>query len=229
MSLEDLNRDIVNCKRCGRLSAYIREVAFRKVRRYRDWSYWGRPLPGFGDPEAELLIVGLAPAAHGANRTGRMFTGDSSGNWLARALYETGFASKPESRHRDDGFKLKSAYISSVVRCAPPENRPTRDEIENCLPYLLRELELLKNLKVILCLGEIAFRGTLRVLRGKFPEVNFRGVRFGHGRRFTPEGLPYTLYSSYHPSRQNTQTGRLRWEDWISVFRAIRAELEVDS
>jgi len=228
MSLEDLNRNIVSCERCGRLSTYIREVALRKVRRYKNWSYWGRPLPGFGDPEAELLIVGLAPAAHGANRTGRMFTGDSSGNWLARALYETGFASMPESRHREDGFALKSAYISSVVRCAPPENRPTRDEIANCLPYLLRELELLKKLRVILCLGEVAFRGTLSVLKRKFPEVNFRGMRFGHGRRFTPEGLPYILYSSYHPSRQNTQTGRLRWEDWISVFRTIRAELEVE-
>ncbi len=227
-SLEDLNREVVRCTRCERLSAYIREIAEKKVRRYRDWEYWGRPLPGFGDPNARLLIVGLAPAAHGANRTGRMFTGDSSGNWLARALYETGFANQPESRRRDDGFELRSAYISSVVRCAPPENRPTPAELEMCRPYLVRELELLKRLRVILCLGGIAFRGTVLALRTLYPDVSFRGMRFGHHRRYTPEGLPYVLYTSYHPSRQNTQTGRLSWSAWVSVFRDIRKELEAE-
>ncbi len=224
--LADLKEEIVNCRRCPRLSEYIREVARRKIKRFCKEEYWGRPLPGFGDPRAELLIVGLAPAAHGGNRTGRMFTGDSSGNWLARALYETGFANKPESVHRNDGLELKGAYITAVVRCAPPENKPTREEMENCNPFLVRELEVLKEVKVVLCLGSIALKGTIMALRRLYPEAELKGLRFGHNLLYKPEGLPYTLITSYHPSRQNTQTGRLRWEDWISVFERVRSLLE---
>ncbi|NPA41693.1 MAG: uracil-DNA glycosylase [Aquificae bacterium] len=221
-----LNEEIVNCTKCERLSAYIREVAKRKVKRFRDWEYWGKPLPGFGDPDPKLLIVGLAPAAHGGNRTGRMFTGDSSGNWLARALYETGFANKPNSEHRDDGLELKDAYITAVVRCAPPENKPTKEEMENCNLYLVEELKTFKNLKVVLCLGSIALRGTLMALKKLYPQTSFRGIKFGHGLRYSIEGLPFILYTSYHPSKQNTQTGRLRWEDWLRVFESIRKEME---
>ena len=224
--LKALRDRIVNCESCPRLKVYREEVARKKVKRYRDWNYWGRPVPGFGDPDPLLLIVGLAPAAHGANRTGRMFTGDSSGEWLAKALYETGFANQPLSRHRDDGFELSKAYITAVVRCVPPENRPTAEEIERCNPYLVEELRIFKNLKVILCLGEIAFRGVKRALRELFPSVSFKGLKFGHNRRFSPEGLPYVIYTSYHPSRQNTQTGRLKWKDWIEVFRKVKEELE---
>ena len=224
--LERLKEEIVSCQRCPRLSEYIREVARKKVRRFAKEDYWGRPLLGFGDPEAELLIVGLAPAAHGGNRTGRMFTGDSSGNWLAKALYETGFANKPESVSRDDGLELRNAYITAVVRCAPPENKPTKEEMENCNSFLVRELEILKDVKVILCLGSIALKGTLMALKRLYPTAQLKGIKFGHNFLYRPQGLPYTLITSYHPSKQNTQTGRLRWEDWIRIFERVRLELE---
>ena len=207
------------------MSSYIRDVARKKVKRFAEWDYWGKPLPGFGDLEAELLIVGLAPAAHGGNRTGRMFTGDSSGNWLAKALYETGFANKPTSESKDDGLELRGAYITAVVRCAPPENKPTREEMENCNRYLIEELRILKNVKVILCLGSIALKGTLMALKRLYPEARLKGVKFGHGLRYEPEGIPYTLLTSYHPSKQNTQTGRLKWKEWVRVFEEIRSLL----
>ena len=224
--LERLREEIISCQRCPRLSEYIREVARKKVRRFANEDYWGRPLPGFGDPGAELLIVGLAPAAHGGNRTGRMFTGDSSGNWLARALYETGFANKPESVSRNDGLELRNAYITAVVRCAPPENKPTKEEMENCNSFLVRELEILRDVKVILCLGSIALKGTLMALKRLYPTAQLKGIKFGHNLLYRSQGLPYTLITSYHPSKQNTQTGRLRWEDWIRVFERVRLELE---
>ncbi len=224
--LELLKEEIIGCRRCPRLSEYIREVARKKVKRFADEDYWGKPLPGFGDPQAKLLIVGLAPAAHGGNRTGRMFTGDSSGNWLARALYEMGFANKPESVHRNDGLELKGAYITAVVRCAPPENKPTREEMENCNPFLERELKVLKEVKVILCLGSIALKGTLMALKNLYPEAKLKGIKFGHDLTYRPEGIPYRIITSYHPSKQNTQTGRLRWEDWVRVFERVRSLLE---
>jgi uracil-DNA glycosylase family 4 len=224
--LREINKRIVECVKCERLSSYIRKVALQKVRRYKEWEYWGRPLPGFGDPDPKLLVVGLAPASHGGNRTGRMFTGDSSGNWLARALYETGFANKPTSESRDDGLELRGAYITAVVRCAPPQNKPTPEELNNCNLYLVRELEIFNNLKVILCLGAIALKGTLKALKTLYPELDTRGVRFGHNLRYPLRGTPYILYTSYHPSKQNTQTGKLRWEDWVKVFERIRGELE---
>lgn len=158
-------REVVSCRRCPRLAAYIGEVARRKRRAYRDWDYWGRPVPGFGDPQARLLIIGLAPAAHGANRTGRMFTGDRSGDWLYRALFQAGFANQPTSRHRDDGLRLQDAYVTALCRCAPPGNKPSRDEIEACSVFLDRELEALTRVRVIVALGQLAFDTILRLMK----------------------------------------------------------------
>lgn len=213
-NLQELNSIIINCKKCPRLARYIATVAKVKVKRYNDWDYWGRPLPGFGDPNAKILIIGLAPAAHGGNRTGRMFTGDSSGDWLMRALYESGFANQPTSERRDDGLKLKSAYITAIVRCAPPGNKPNKQEIENCSCYLVEELKILKGVRVILALGALAFN-TYTSMQG------IKGLKFKHGAFYNlSDNL--TLVASYHPSRQNTQTGKLIWNDWINVFRKIR-------
>ncbi len=188
---------------------YIRDVAKNKVRRFKDEKYYGKPLSGFGDVNAKLLIVGLAPAAHGGNRTGRMFTGDSSGDWVAKVMHKHGFASIPTSQSRDDGLILKNAYITAVLRCAPPQNKPTREEMENCFVYLQEELKILKNISVILCLGKIAYDATCKLLEIK-PE------KFGHNKLFTYND--YKILTSYHPSKQNTQTGRLTWMDWSAVF-----------
>ena len=188
---------------------YIRDVAKNKVRRFKDEKYYGKPLTGFGDVNAKLLIVGLAPAAHGGNRTGRMFTGDSSGDWVAKVMHKHGFASIPTSQSIDDGLILKNAYITAVLRCAPPQNKPTRDEMKNCFVYLQEELKILKNISVILCLGKIAYDATCKLLEIK-PE------KFGHNKLFTYND--YKILTSYHPSKQNTQTGRLTWKQWSAVF-----------
>ena len=214
-ALGKLGARIVACKKCPRLSAYIREVARTRVRRHESEEYWGRPLPGFGDPRARLLVVGLAPAAHGGNRTGRMFTGDSSGDWLARAMHAHGFASQPTSESAGDGLVLRGAYVTAAVRCAPPGNRPTRDEFDRCHPYLEQELAVLSGVRVILCLGRIAHASTCRLL----------GVRpaaepFAHGRAF--RAGHYDVVCSYHPSRQNTQTGRLSREAFESALALAR-------
>lgn len=204
-----LNKRIEDCKKCSRLSEYIKVISKNKVRRFRDEKYYGKPLSGFGDINAQLLIVGLAPAAHGGNRTGRMFTGDSSGDWLAKIMYKNGFASIPTSQSRDDGLVLYNAYVTAAVRCAPPQNKPTKQEIENCFVYMQEEIKILKNISVILCLGKIAYDVTSRLLDLK-PE------KFGHNKLFTYDN--YRILTSYHPSRQNTQTGRLTWKDWSAVF-----------
>ena len=204
-----LNKRIEDCKKCSRLSEYIKVISKNKVRRFRDEKYYGKPLSGFGDINAQLLIVGLAPAAHGGNRTGRMFTGDSSGDWLAKIMYKNGFASIPTSQSRDDGLVLYNAYVTAAVRCAPPQNKPTKQEIENCFFYMQEEIKILKNISVILCLGRIAYDVTCRLLDLK-PE------KFGHDKLFTYDN--YRILTSYHPSRQNTQTGRLTWKDWSAVF-----------
>jgi uracil-DNA glycosylase family 4 len=176
---------------------------------YRDWEYWGRPVPSFGDPAAELLILGLAPAAHGANRTGRMFTGDRSGDFLYRALYEAGFASQPTSVRREDGLELRNGYITASIRCAPPGNKPLPRELRNCQPFLEREIEILKRVRAVLVLGRIAFDAYLRVVRERPDVPRKSSFQFAHGASFEmPGGLP-RLYCSYHPSQQNTQTGRL--------------------
>jgi len=188
---------------------YIRDVAKNKVRRFKNEKYYGKPLSGFGDVNAKLLIVGLAPAAHGGNRTGRMFTGDSSGDWVAKVMHKHGFASIPTSQSRDDGLILHNAYITAVVRCAPPQNKPTREEMKNCFVYLQEELKILKNISLILCLGKIAYDATCKLLEIK-PE------KFGHNKLFTYND--YKILTSYHPSKQNTQTGRLTWKQWSAVF-----------
>jgi len=208
-SITTLNRKIKNCKKCPRLSVYIRDVAKNKVRRFRDEKYYGRPLSGFGDINAKLLIIGLAPAAHGGNRTGRMFTGDSSGEWLARAMHRHGFASIPTSQSRDDGLTLKNTYITAAVRCAPPQNKPTKDEIDTCFQYLEKEKEILSKVTTVLCLGKIGYNTACKLFEVK-PE------KFGHNKLFKYEKIQ--ILTSYHPSKQNTQTGRLTWHQWSLVF-----------
>lgn len=219
-SWDALNNQVVACETCPRLVAYRQEVARTKRRAFRDWEYWGRPVPGFGDRTARLLMVGLAPGAHGANRTGRMFTGDSSGDTLTAALYRAGFANQPTSQHQDDGLELHDAFITAVVRCVPPKNRPTRQEQINCRGYLARELDLLPSVQVVLALGRIAFDGYLALLRERGVDVPRLPFRHGGCYRFEPP-LP-TLVVSYHPSRQNTQTGRLTEAMLDDVFRQIR-------
>jgi len=209
LKIESLNKKIVNCKKCPRLAVYIRDVAKNKVRRFKDEKYYGKPLSGFGDVNAKLLIVGLAPAAHGGNRTGRMFTGDSSGDWVAKVMHKHGFASIPTSQTNNDGLVLYDAYITAAVRCAPPQNKPTREEMENCFVYLQEELKILKNITVILCLGKIAYDATCKLLE-------IKQEKFGHNKVFPYNN--YKILTSYHPSKQNTQTGRLTWKDWSAVF-----------
>lgn len=212
--LDELNAKVTECAMCPRLSRYIRQVGREKVKRHANEEYWARPLPSLGDPNAKLLIVGLAPAAHGGNRTGRMFTGDSSGDWLARAMHETGFANMPTSRSRDDALVLKGAYITAAVRCAPPDNKPLPSELANCSQYLVSELQLLKNAKVVLALGKIGFDAYCKA-------IGVKGLAFGHGARYNAGGK--VLLASYHPSRQNTNTGRLTWQMWIRIFRTAKA------
>jgi uracil-DNA glycosylase family 4 len=215
--LEVLNQEIIVCTRCPRLVEYRAEVARVKRRAYRDCEYWGRPVPGFGDPSARLLLIGLAPGAHGANRTGRMFTGDSSGDFLYKALYASGFASQPSSVSKDDGLTLRDAYISAAARCAPPDNKPTPQEIRNCTPYLERELELLKNLRVVVALGRVAFDVYLAILRKDSKIVRRCDFVFAHNTEHrTGPGQPL-LIGSFHPSQQNTSTGKLT----ESMFRAV--------
>ncbi len=218
-SLIKLNKEVVSCCLCPRLVEYRNKVAKEKRAAYADWDYWGKPVIGFGDPAAQLLIVGLAPAAHGANRTGRMFTGDSSGTFLMRGLYKVGFANKADSVSRQDGLELKNAYITAAIRCAPPGNKPLNEEILNCRPYLLREMDLLPNLKAVLALGKIGMEGYLDVLRSQGHEIG--KLAFAHGAEYElGEGLP-RLFVSYHVSRQNTQTGKLTPEMFAQVLGAV--------
>ncbi|MCX8118722.1 MAG: uracil-DNA glycosylase [Desulfobacterota bacterium] len=229
-----LQGTILRCKKCKRLSSYVREVGIRRPPRYLNWSYWSKPLPGFGDPEARVLILGLAPSAHGGNRTGRMFTGDRSGEWLFEALHRFGFANQPYSDRRDDNLKIKGCYITATVRCAPPQNRPTDKEIEACRAYLLKEFHLLRHLQVIVPLGRVAFREAqrcLRILGFKFPSLEF-----GHGKVYSfslgetgsrpPSFRQVTMVVTYHPSQQNTFTGKLSRAMFHQVFETVRAELD---
>jgi uracil-DNA glycosylase len=225
-ALQALGNTIVRCTRCPRLVAYREMVAAAKRRAYRDCEYWGRPVPPFGDPHARLLVIGLAPAAHGGNRTGRIFTGDSSGDFLFRALYETGFASQPASVSRDDGLTLHDAWITAAVRCAPPDNKPAPQEFRNCRPYLERELELLDNVRVVVALGRIAFDVYLSVLRDRGLIRSRAPFRFAHDSEHrTAPGQP-VLIGSYHPSRQNTSTGKLTDTMLRNVFLRARSHLE---
>ncbi|HLX45557.1 MAG TPA: uracil-DNA glycosylase [Bryobacteraceae bacterium] len=223
--LQTLTREVIACERCTRLREYCIRVAEVKRRAYRDQEYWGKPVPGFGDPQAKLLVIGLAPAAHGGNRTGRVFTGDRSGDFLYRALYQTGFASQPESVSRNDGMKLDGAYIAAAVRCAPPDNKPNPDEFRNCRPYLEREIDLLKDLRVVVALGKIAFDTYLGILRDRGVIRSRSAFTFGHDREHhIAEGQPI-LISSYHPSQQNTSTGKLTAAMLRDVFERARTLL----
>lgn len=249
---QSLNNEIITCRACPRLVAWREEVAREKRRAYREWEYWGKPVPGFGDPAARLLVVGLAPGAHGSNRTGRMFTGDSSGDTLYTALHHAGFASQPISRHRGDDLTLTDAFITAVGRCAPPGNRPTPEELAACRPFLARELGLMPQVQVLLALGQIAFEGCLRLLREhgyqaeaeaeaeaeanqiqsdspRLSSAVYRLPKFGHGLSYlfsntSPAARKY-LVAAYHPSRQNTQTGRLTQAMLDEVFVLARSLL----
>ena len=224
-TLARIDRDVVACERCPRLRQWCRRVAREKVLRFREQDYWGRPVPGFGDPRARLLVVGLAPAAHGANRTGRVFTGDRSGDFLFAALHRAGFASQATSVSRGDGLRLEDAYIAALVRCAPPANKPTPDEGRRCRPYLAREMRLFPKLGAILALGKIAMDGVLGLLRDEGRVPPRKGFAFGHGVRHDLGG-GLVLFTSYHPSQQNTFTGKLTPASFDRVLRAVRRHLD---
>ncbi|MBN1486836.1 MAG: uracil-DNA glycosylase [Anaerolineae bacterium] len=215
-----LNQEVVTCDKCPRLVRWREEVSRTKRRAYLDWDYWGKPVPGFGDRAARLCLIGLAPGAHGANRTGRMFTGDSSGDTLYSALYRAGFANQPASEARDDGLCLSDVFITAIGRCVPPQNRPNAQELDNCRPFLVRELAFLTNLQVVLALGHMAFDGYCKVLRQQ--GVAVPKMAFKHGAVYTFEPPLPALVACYHPSRQNTQTGRLTPEMLDTVFQDVK-------
>jgi len=221
-----LNREVIACTRCPRLVVYREQVAREKRRAYRDCEYWGKPVPGFGDPNARVLIMGLAPGAHGSNRTGRPFTGDASGKFMFPVLHETGFASQPNATDRNDGLTLKDLYITAAVRCAPPANKPTPKELANCAPFLDREIEGLGKIKIVVALGKIGFDAYLKYLkrrallinRQQFKRSLFKPYLFKHGASYRlPDGK--VLLASYHPSNQNTQTGKLTRKMFVDIFK----------
>src|SRR6266699_3377387 len=220
-----LNQEIVGCRKCLRLVRYREKVAGEKRRAYHEWMYWGKAVPGFGDASAELLILGLAPTAHGANRTGRMFTGDRSGDFLYAALHKDGFANQAASLHRDDGLQLKNAYVTATCRCAPPENKPLPKEIANCRSYLERELDILKP-RAVLALGKIAWDGYLEILKMRGAIASRALYKFAHGAEAEVAAGTPRLFGVYHPSQQNTQTGRVTPAMYTSVLRRIRRFLE---
>jgi uracil-DNA glycosylase family 4 len=213
--------EIIDCRRCPRLVEYREAVARTKVKRFREWEYWGRPVPSLGPIDARLLLIGLAPAAHGGNRTGRIFTGDRSGDWLYRALYRFGFANQPTSAHRGDGLKLIDSYITAAIHCAPPDNKPLPSEFSNCRPYLLDELQQLKKVRVVVALGQIAFKTYFAARKQLGLENPVPLPHFGHGLT-TSVTESLTIISSYHPSQQNTHTGKLTEQMLDDVFRQAR-------
>ncbi|MBI3537947.1 MAG: uracil-DNA glycosylase [Chloroflexi bacterium] len=217
---QQLNSEIIVCRLCPRLVKYREKIAREKRRAYLNWDYWGRPVPGFGDVNARIVLVGLAPGAHGSNRTGRMFTGDASGDFLYGALHRAGFANKPIARDVNDGLELRDVFITAVCRCAPPQNKPAPREIKNCRVYLAREFILLKNARVVIALGKIGMDGYLALLREQ--GYNFRGVRFTHGATYTLNQELPRLICAYHPSKQNTQTGRLNARMMDQIFRKAK-------
>ena len=220
--LKVLNAELTACTRCPRLVAFRQQIGREKRRAYADWDYWARPVPGFGDPAARVLLLGLAPGAHGSNRTGRMFTGDSSGRFLYKALHATGLASQPVATQRDDGLFLTDCYITAAVHCVPPANKPSPEELVHCAKFLDRELALLRHVRVIVALGKIAFDAYLNYLRRGGHLADKRGYLFAHGARYSlPDGR--TLLVSYHPSNQNTQTGRLTEAMMTEVLRTAAA------
>jgi uracil-DNA glycosylase family 4 len=218
--LLELEREVISCRRCPRLVAWREEVARVKRAAFSGEEYWGRPLPGFGDPGARVLVLGLAPAAHGGNRTGRIFTGDRSGDWLFGSMYRTGFANQPTSVSRDDGLTLRGAYVTAAVRCAPPANKPLPSERDNCQPYLERELSLLESVRVIVTLGSFAWDAALRVMRAVGEPIPKPRPKFGHGA--SAEVGRFTLLGSFHPSQQNTFTGKLTEPMIDAVFERAK-------
>jgi len=221
-SLEVLEKELVKCRKCPRLVTWREQIALVKRKAFLDWDYWAKPVPGFGDPNARLLVVGLAPGAHGSNRTGQMFTGDASGDFLYPALFRAGFANAPDAR--EEGFRLRDVFISAVCRCAPPQNKPNTEEIRNCLPWLEREMACLPNLRGMVVLGRIAFDGVLAL--PSFASLNKKELDFRHGAFYKlGDRLPWLL-CSYHPSRQNTQTGRLTAPMFDSIWQQAREQLE---
>jgi uracil-DNA glycosylase family 4 len=216
--LEILNREVVSCTRCPRLVEYRERIAREKKRAYRDWEYWGKPVPGFGDPQARVLIMGLAPGAHGSNRTGRPFTGDASGKFMYPVLHEVGFASQPNADRRDDGMKLTDLYITAAVRCAPPDNKPLPSELAECSQFLDRELAGLKDVKVVVALGKIGFDAYLNYLKRRNLLASKKPYVFKHGAHYRMPDGP-VLLASYHPSNQNTQTGKLTREMFVEIFK----------
>jgi uracil-DNA glycosylase len=219
---EQHNNKVIACRACPRLVAWREQVAKEKRRAYRDWEYWGKPVPGFGDRNAHVLVVGLAPGAHGSNRTGRMFTGDASGDFLYPALCAVGFANQGRATDQEDGLQLHDLFISAVCRCAPPDNKPARDEIRNCLPFLQAEMDLLNQLQGIVALGSLAFNESLGLLKEKYGLAVTEKPRFAHSQLYPfGDGIPWLL-ASYHPSRQNTQTGRLTKAMFADVWGKAR-------
>ena len=216
VTINSINKEIIDCVRCKRLVSYTRLVGKNKVRRYSNEEYWAKPVTGFGDTDANLLIIGLAPGAHGANRTGRLFTGDHSGQWLMKALYEIGFSNIPSSISAKDGLILKNVFITSCLRCAPPSNKPLNSELVNCSNYLVKELEILKKVKVVITLGHIAFQTYCKI-------NNLKKLQFYHLAKYRINDKH--LIVSYHPSRQNTNTYRLTWEMWLDVFKLTKSIL----
>ncbi len=226
-SLADLRERVITCIRCPRLVDFRREVSEKKRRAFEDWTYWGRPVPGFGDPEADLVIVGLAPAAHGGNRTGRIFTGDPSAAFLMRGLHEAGFASQPTSESREDGLRLHNAYMTAAVRCVPPDNRPTAQEVHNCEGYLEEEMGLVRP-RAILALGHLAFNASTRFLEHRFGILRST-VKFRHGGIYEFKSDMPILVASYHPSPRNTNTGLLSKESFLGVLVKVREALEASA
>ena len=223
--LRVLSDEVVACRKCPRLVAYREKVAREKRRMFREWTYWGKPVPGFGDANAKLLILGLAPAAHGGNRTGRVFTGDRSGDFLYAALHKAGFANQPTSLHRDDGLQLKNVYIAATIRCAPPANKPLPSEISNCRGYLEREMQILQP-KALLALGKIAWDAYLEILKQDGTIASRAAFPFGHGAEAKLPANAPRLFGVYHPSQQNTQTGRVTPAMYAQVLRRIRRFLD---
>jgi uracil-DNA glycosylase family 4 len=221
MSLKSVSQKIIKCERCPRLRLYCQGIAKKKKKEFSDFTYWGKPVPGFGDPKGNLWIIGLAPGAHGANRTGRMFTGDSSGDWLYGALYKHGFASQSLSKDSQDGMKLKGVFISAAARCAPPDNKPTLKELKNCEPFLDEEYALLVNKQVFLALGKIAFESILKLLKRNHIEIPTPKPKFQHGAIYHLGA--FTVFVSYHPSRQNTNTGVLTPQMWDTIFSRAKS------
>ena len=223
MNIEQLKRKIIDCRKCDRLVQFREKIALEKRKAYSNWEYWGKPVPGFGSKNAKIMVLGLAPAAHGGNRTGRVFTGDRSADFLFRCLYHVGLSNQASSEHRNDGLELEG-FITTAVKCVPPGDKPTPKEKENCEVFLNKEFEMLKNIKVVLGLGKIGFDSYLKYVRKKYP-IKMKDYKFGHGVRYEmPNKL--TLFGAFHPSPRNVNTGRLNFEMMVEFLKRIKSELK---